>query len=349
MSIKPSAAAEVRSLIAVLAGPDEIKREAAIARLAVLGPRAVDRLLAAYADPASSESARIAILRIFEAVADPRPLPRLRDSLTGSPDVALAGIGALRGLLAAEGDTSTDALDALVALVVDRSADRRLRLAAFDALRDAPADVQEQLRAALRADEDAAVRAKVEAPTDQNAAAGVEWDEAIAGKPGSDPAALLEAAATRAATAPLGELQKLIDLACSHEATTAGTSRKVLWQAFRGELHWALARRGSTVARYDLRESLEGASEVLPEPYVAALQAVGDPSCLEPAAAAYARIEDAAWRARLADAMGAIVSREKLGPRHPAMKKIAARWPEAYEAISTPSRTTPRQKIRRRT
>lgn len=350
MSIKPSAAAEVRALIATLSGDDDVKREAAVARLSVLGARGVDRLLAAYADPASTEATRIAILRIFEAIADPRSLPVIREAMAGSPDLALAAIGALRGLLAgANGDAATDALDTLVATVVHPTADRRLRLAAFDALREAPADVQERLTAALRTDDDPAIRARVGAPADDSAAASVEWDEAIAGQPGSDPAALLEAAQARAATAPLGELQKLIDMARVHEAESAGTSRRAHWQALRGELHWALARRGSTVARYDLRESLEGATDVLPGTYVAALEALGDVSCLEPAAAAWSRVADADWRARLAGAMGAIAIREKVGPRHAAMKKIAARWPEAAAAISTTSRTTLRQTTRGRT
>lgn len=350
MSIKPSAAAEVRALIATLSGDDDVKREAAVARLSVLGARGIDRLMAAYTDPASTEGTRIAVLRIFEAVADPRPLPLIRQALTGSSDLTLAAIGALRGLLTtADGDTFTDALDALVAIVADRTADRRLRLAAFDALREAPADVQEQLTAALRADEDAAIRAAVEAPADESAAAGVEWDEVIAGRVANDPAPLIEATGTRATTAPLGELQKMIDIARDGESEAPGTPRRIQWQALRGELHQALAHRGSTVAVYDLRESLDAAREALPATFVTALQAVGDASCLEPAAAAYVRIDDSGWRARLGAAMEAIVSREKLTARHAVLKKIAARWPEAAAAISTTSRTTPRPSTRPRT
>lgn len=350
MSIKPSTAAEVRSLVATLAGPDDIKREAAIARLAVIGPRAIDRLLAAYTDPASTEATRIAILRIFEAVADPRPLPILRSALTTSPDLALAAIGALRGLLNNASDgASTGALDALVATVVSSTADRTLRLAAFDALRDAPEDVMAGLRDALRSDADPAMRATVEAPADEGAAAAVEWNEAVAGQIGHDPSILFDAARHRAGSAPLGELRKMIDAARERESESAGTARSAQWRALRGQLHQALAERGSTVALYDLRESLDGTGEALPGTFLAALRAVGDASCLEAMAGAYSRIEDAEWRAGLRAAMDAIVSREKLTARHAVLKKIAARWPGAYEAINTPSRTTPRQTTRGRT
>ena len=63
---------------------------------------------------------------------------------------------------------------------------------------------------------------------------------------------------------------------------------------------------------------------------------VGDATCLESVAAAYAHAPgggDDWWRDHLADTFRAIVKREKLTPRHAVMKKIQKRWP----AILTPA------------
>jgi hypothetical protein len=49
MVIKASSSAEVRSLVGALLSDDEMRREAAIARLAVIGSRATERLIEAYA------------------------------------------------------------------------------------------------------------------------------------------------------------------------------------------------------------------------------------------------------------------------------------------------------------
>jgi hypothetical protein len=68
--------------------------------------------------------------------------------------------------------------------------------------------------------------------------------------------------------------------------------------------------------------------------FLAAISAIGDLSCLEPIAAAYARwsasghAERDWWRRHLVDAFRAIVSRERLTRRHAVMKKIAKRWPD---------------------
>ena len=152
MSIKPSAAAEIRALIESLSADDDVRREAAIARLAVIGPRAVDRLLASYAGPQTTRATRVAILRVLESIGDSRALSIATGALHEGGDLAIAATGALRALLASgTGDVSTDALDALVATALDRTVERRVRMAAYDALRDMPADVRERVAEAPRA------------------------------------------------------------------------------------------------------------------------------------------------------------------------------------------------------
>jgi hypothetical protein len=102
----------------------------------------------------------------------------------------------------------------------------------------------------------------------------------------------------------------------------------------RGALHQALALRGSRIALYDLRESVAKASEPLPPSFLAALHAVGDESCLEPIAAAYDASHDARWQTQLREAFQAIVRREHLTRRSAAMKRLAAKRPDALQALS---------------
>ena len=80
MVIKASAASEVRTLVEALAGDDEVQREAAIARLAVIGARAVEKLTAAYAGTPDRVT-RLAILRALEAIGDHRSVSLARQAM----------------------------------------------------------------------------------------------------------------------------------------------------------------------------------------------------------------------------------------------------------------------------
>jgi hypothetical protein len=86
----------------------------------------------------------------------------------------------------------------------------------------------------------------------------------------------------------------------------------------------------------ELRETIEEARGPLPVSFLAALHVVGDESCVESLAAAYARTpeDEARWRHQLAAAFRAITRREKITKRHPAFKRVSARWPEAARELS---------------
>lgn len=355
MSIRPSAAADIRPLIDALGAVDEIKREAAIARLAIIGPRAVDRLTAAY-ETTEDRSKRAAILRVLEAIGDPRAIPLAREALTEGGDVAIAAAGALRALLDSPiGGAAAESLDALIAVALDRHADRRARVAAFEALDDMPATVRERVAAALTDDPDLSV--KVTAGQSEAASTDAVWQDAIDGRLPDEPAVLRDAIRARAAPTSLSALQKLVDAVRAHEAAPAGSPRTTEWVAVRGAIHQALALRGSTVALYDLRETIAAATGPLPTTFLTALHVIGDESCLDAIAAAYAH--DAAaptasqdherWRQQLAAAFQAIVKREKIARTSGTLKRIAAKWPDAARVLSKTSRTTPRRKTPART
>ena len=98
----------------------------------------------------------------------------------------------------------------------------------------------------------------------------------------------------------------------------------------RGALHLALARRGSRVALYDLRESFDAAQEPLPLDFLTAVIAIGDATCLEPMARAWAAAsaQETWWRERLADAAADIMHRTRLSGRSALVKRLRAKFPQ---------------------
>jgi hypothetical protein len=322
MVIKASAAAEVRQLIAALGREDVVAREAAVARLAILGDRAVERLVAAFRT--ADRVTRIGILRALDAGADDRALPVARAALTEGGDASVAATGVLRTLLDSPAPgTAAAALDTLMSVVLHESADHRLRRAAAEALESVPA-VREQIAAALQGIPDAR-------PGGSDAEA--TWQDAAEGRLPDAPSALRQAAQAFAADAPLGVLQQLVDRVRAREQAAEPSRLRQEWSGVRGALHQALALRGSRVALYDLRESLAEAADPLPASFLAALHAVGDDSCLEGIAAAYEGTDDVRWRAQLRDAFQAILRREHITRRAAVLKRLASKRPEAFRAL----------------
>ncbi|HET7694663.1 MAG TPA: hypothetical protein VFK57_03075 [Vicinamibacterales bacterium] len=328
MPIRPSANAEIRQLISALGGEDEVGREAAVARLAVIGERAVEHLLQEF--PGATGRTRAGMLRAFEAAGDPRALAPARAALEdNSAAIQIAAISAIRAFLGAEQpDAARDALDAIVAVALDRRRAAIVRIAAYEALRDLPGDVRSPVRDLLATDPDADVSAHVAGTPGRDDAT---WRDAVAGRLPASPGALKAALAAVRSTAKLTDLQRLVDHLRAHEQREADRVRREEWRAVRGAVHQALASRNSRLALYDLRDSLLGADR-LPVTFLAALEEIGDASCLEPLAAAYdasSRSSDTWWREHVAAAFRAIMQREGLTRRHAAVKRTMSRWPDA--------------------
>jgi hypothetical protein len=119
-------------------------------------------------------------------------------------------------------------------------------------------------------------------------------------------------------------------------------AHRARWTRVRGRAHLALASRGSRLALYDLRESVESACVPLPVEFVTAISSAGDASCLEPITAAYSRTmspdpsngpDRRLWRSQLSGAFRTIVKRERLTRRHAAIKKIGKRWGSALDQL----------------
>jgi hypothetical protein len=314
-------------LISALGGDDEVAREAAVARLAVLGERAVEHLLQEFA--AATGRTRTGILRALEAAGDPRALPLARRALQdGSAAVQIAALGAIRPFLGFDRpDLARDALDAIVTVALDRGRTGVVRIAAYEALRDLPADVRLPVREMLARDPDPEVSAHAGAPKQDD----TTWRDAVGGRLPASPALLKAALAGVRSTAKLGDLQRLVDHLRAQEQREADRGRRDEWRAVRGAVHQALAARNSRLALYDLRDSVLDADR-LPVTFLAAIEEIGDASCLEPLAAAYdasSRSSDTWWREHVASAFRAIMHREGLTRRHAAVKRTMSRWPDA--------------------
>jgi hypothetical protein len=190
-----------------------------------------------------------------------------------------------------------------------------------------PEGVRARVAEALASDPDPRVKSRAaELPRDAAAAESV-WQDALEGRLPDDPAILREAAQTHAQSAAFSALQKMIDAIRAREGSAPGSIRAG-WRPLRGALHQALALRGSRVAVYDLRETLEETQGPLPTSFLAALHVVGDASCLEPIATAHASAtSDERWRVQLAAAFKAIATREKITKRHAIMRRILTRHP----------------------
>jgi hypothetical protein len=313
MPIKATADTEVRTLITALGDEDAARREGAIARLTILGTRAIGRLESAYASTPDRRT-RLAILRVLETSGDERALAVARRAMAEGGDVAVAGIAVLRELVhTGARATHTEALETLLALSIDRDVERRVRAAAADALDHAPEDVRQAVADTL--------------PGELSTDAAL-WEDAADGRLPDEPASLREAVAVHAAEAPLAELRRIIEFVREREQESAGPRRQE-WRTLRGALHQAVALRGSRIALYDLRETVEGSAEPLPPSFLAAMHVVGDASCLEPLAAAFSRATpDERWRHQLAQTFRAVARREHITTRHSAMRRALARSPD---------------------
>jgi hypothetical protein len=334
MPIRPSSSAEIRQLIDALGGTDDVRREAAVARLAVIGPRAVEHLLQEY-PTATTERTRAGMLRALEASGDPRVVPLARASLddpSSSSEIVNAAIGVLRAFVGAtQPAVARGALDALVMVALDHARPAELRTAVLDAMGDLPASVLEPMQQTLARDPNVVVRERLASRPAQPGQPALVWRDAIQGRLPSSPAMLKNAVAALGGAARLIELQHVVDAIRLHEAHETDVMRRAEWRAVRGAVHQALAARGSRLALYDLRDSLLEPGR-LPVAFLAAIEEIGDATCLEPLAAAYdasSRSGDAWWREHVAAAFRAIVRRDGLTRRHTAVKRALARWPEA--------------------
>jgi hypothetical protein len=330
--IRRSFTGEVQQLLADVAagdGPDaEVAREAAVARLRVIGPRALRQVLDALGH-AGTTSARVALLRVLEGRGGPGVVDHVLAALHhDAEDVRTAGVSVARGLL--DDDRGAEILDRLTTLALDVAEPAGVRLAAVGILVELPARTMAPILTRLRDDADPAVRFAASPRVGASSDPGDELDEASRGELPADPQRLLDALARDGDDAPLPTLHRLVIALREREQRERRDTERAGWLVVRGAVHELLARRDSRVALYDLRETIEAAGGPLPSSYLTASAGIGDAACLEAIGAAYARAaasdHERTWRADLGTAARAIAKREKITSRHEVVRRIQARW-----------------------
>jgi hypothetical protein len=295
-SARPS---EVDRLIADLESPDPIRRDASVARLRVLGPRAFRRLARFIESPGPS-GARALAISALEGLDDPHAIDVAFAALSATDtDTVVAALNVLRSWVPQE--SGTRLLEVITAIAVDRERDARVRIAALDALSDLPDDLVRPIR-------EQAPPPEAGGPALDNPVAARDW---------------VEAHGPRASLATLHDAIKSFREA-EGRAETSGEKNE--WLRTRGIAHSALALRGSRLALYDARETFSTAKAPLPPGFVETIANVGDASCLEPLARAWSATRDVEWRAQLSEAARRIVTRSKLGGRNAVVKGIRANW-----------------------
>ena len=299
MVIRSSSARDVELLLQDLQSGSAVRREAAVARLRVLGSRAVARLEALLRH--GGERDRVSALHALDGLDDPRVVDLALGALAdASSSVRLQAIQALRPWVARE--EGTRVMEALVTCALSDEQAADVRAAARDALSQLPHDIIQPIL------EQAPTPATETLPVDP--ATTQAW---LAAHP----------------DAPLSSLHTLITQLRSHEPHEAGDALRLPWVVARGAVHAALARRDSAVALYDLRETFDTTSVPLPLDYLTAATSIGDIACVEALAKAWSATSpsEAWWRERLADAAQSITARLKLTRRHAAVKRLHQRWP----------------------
>jgi len=134
----------IDALTADLTSESPVTREAAIARLTLIGPRAVESLIALVDGAERGATARMAALRALEALADSRAIePALRAAHDGDAGVASAAVAVARVFL--RGQRGPAVLDWLTLIALDRERPDTVRLAAIAAIGDLPAATREPL------------------------------------------------------------------------------------------------------------------------------------------------------------------------------------------------------------
>ena len=333
MVIKASTGRQVDTLIADLASPSALTRDGAVARLTVIGERAVSRLMALVADREATTDSRVAAIHALEGIGDTRAFDPALAALD-DPDaaVAAAAIGVLQVFLRSA--RGMEALDRLSATALDRARERGVRLAAIRALRDLGPTTIGPLLDALGGDPDQAIAMAAGLGPAAAADPFTVLKDAAEGTLPESPGVLKLALTESATQVPPAVLQQVIERVRFREGAETGPVRAE-WTALRGAAHGALAQRGSRLALYDLKESFESAREPLPVEFLGAAAIIGDASCLECVAAAFTRAlehggrVDDWWRQRLTDVFRTIAAREQVTRRTAAGKKLSARHRDA--------------------
>jgi HEAT repeat protein len=385
MPIVPSRQREIQELLARLGAPSAPERDLAVARLRLLGPRVLVALQAWLGG--AGALARAGALRVLEGSPDPRALElalelcrdtasvvvvRAAETAAGfalpaavpvlaellqRPDPTLRRAAAA-GLVQLHAAGVLEALDALLALLLDERQKEALRLLALEALLALPEAEREPLLARLAESPAPAIAARARQGLSGKATRGSALEDVLdelASAPSSEtlerlalvlrrferdvPEAVRARLQARPRPAWVARLARLLlawgapaAIPLLHEALQAlAPAPDAGHGAAAGWVHQALAELDSRIALYDLRERLAARPVHGLERLLLAAERVGDaPLCrLLPRLA----LDVPQAQAACATALAAIVRRERLRRSSRAFKGLDAQERIALEAL----------------
>lgn len=321
MPITRSQAPEVERLVTTLLAGAEVEREAAAARLRVIGARAVDHLLAAL--EALSPAQRRQVLPVLEDLPDTRILPAVLP-LTSDPETSAAALAVVRQHVRDASEARrASTLVALRLVATDTELPLAARAAAAEMLTETRAPDTTRARPAGRDTERAAARPAPGAASRailERALLGA----AVAGELPASPDVLRAALAHHGEARPVSELQDLVNTIASAERT-ASAHEALEWAGVRAAVHLLLAARESRLGMADLRDTVERWHDRLPMGFVVALGEIGDADSLEALATAYERADSEWVREQIVGAFRQVLRRHRLTRRHAAVKRAERR------------------------
>lgn len=342
MPIHSSRRADIGALIARLSDSDPVARESATARLVVLGELAGPALRALLDDATAPSTARIRALQTLVVTH--------RQAALDSAGAVVAGADEPLALEAIEllGDALSDAMDPvgadralehLTRLALDTSLPERRRLAALDPLSRLPARLRRPVFEAVANDANPTIATRARKPHSTPRGRLAHWadDERLP----STPDVLADALTLEADQLAITALQRLIDLVRAREKASSESERDG-WRSVRGLLHDTLARRGSAIALYDLRETLEQTNQPVSAHFLSAATTVADATCLNAIAVRWVHAGPDVWlRDQLERIFHAVVNRARLRRQSPVLAKLLTRHPAAGPLVATAPRTRP--------
>lgn len=314
MTIVPSRSAEIQRWLADLGAAETRARDSAIARLTLLGERAVPGLLDSLRSGLAP--ARVGALRVLERLRVPRALPVILGQLEGDDaEVAAAAAAALAAY------ESVDALPGLSRALRHPAAGAR-EAATRGLLHLFAAGVEEAMEPLLAAAFDPELEAEIQAlaltvvdllPDHERRTILAQAREA-AGRSVREATEAVESL-LRSLPSGAGAVTALHHaLAGLAGARTPASARAA------ARLHLALAERDSRIALYDLRERLAERPVREVDALLQAAGRVGDGSLVAPIVALAA--EAPAHTGACAEALSAVVAREKLRKTHRDVKAV---------------------------
>ena len=221
-------------------------REAAVARLTVIGARAASALAAIVVDRHASPIARMAALRVFEATAESKGLESALAAVGDTTDdVVQAAIAALATHVRSAAGAVV--VDRLTAIALDHQRAGPIREAAVRALLDLDTSSLRPLLTALRRDQSPEIAALVanrragQPPPD---GPGELLARAVDGRLPADGEMVRRALARAGDGLTLPNVLTLIERLRDHERAQPSAGRGP-WQTARAAAHLVLARRGS--------------------------------------------------------------------------------------------------------